>query len=117
VEPREPAGVAPCAYVIDPLGVGGHLGRALGSSKTMVRKNVAEILQNHVTFELEAIDRMYLNAYVPSLQTGAGFIYFLKTQLGVRVPSTVMIAPMSQRFVDAGTPRGDGGRRCRSGDV
>src|SRR6266446_9200398 len=72
-----------------------------GSSTSMVRKNVAEILQNHVTFELEAIDRMYLNAYVPSLQTGAGFVYFLKTQLGVRVPSTVMVAPMSQRFVDA----------------
>src|SRR6266852_7512995 len=72
-----------------------------GSSKTMVRKNVAEILQNHVTFELEAIDRMYLNAYVRSLQTGAGFVYSLKTQLGVRVPSTVMVAPMSKRFVDA----------------
>src|SRR6202521_5072523 len=72
-----------------------------GSSKTMVRKNVAEILQDHVTFELEAIDRMYLNAYMPSLQTGAGFVYFLKTQLGVRVPSTMMVAPMSQRFVEA----------------
>jgi len=67
----------------------------------MVRKNVAEILENHVTFELEAIDRLYVNAYVPSLQTGAGFVYFLKRQLGVRVPSTTMIAPMSQRFVDA----------------
>jgi hypothetical protein len=67
----------------------------------MVRKNVAEILSHHVTFELEAIDRMYLNAYVPSLQTGAGLVYFLKTQLGVRVPSTVMVAPMSQRFVEA----------------
>ena len=30
----------------------------------MVRKNVAEILQNHVTFELEAIDRMYLNGLI-----------------------------------------------------
>ena len=67
----------------------------------MVRRNVAEILSQHVTFELEAIDRMYLNAYVPSLQTGAGLVYFLKTQLGVRVPSTVMVAPMSQRFVAA----------------
>src|SRR3990167_2037441 len=67
----------------------------------MIRKSVAEILDHHVTFELEAIDRMYLNAYVPSLQTGAGFVYFLKTQLGVRVPSTVMVAPMSQRVVDA----------------
>lgn len=67
----------------------------------MVRKNVAEILENHVTFELEAIDRMYLNGYVPALQTGASFVYFLKRHLGVRVPSTTMIAPMSQRFVDA----------------
>jgi hypothetical protein len=45
-----------------------------GNSTIMVRKNVAEILTNHVTFELEAIDRMYLNAYVPSLQTGGGFV-------------------------------------------
>src|SRR5947209_16243616 len=67
----------------------------------MIRKSVAEILENHVTFELEAIDRMYLNAYVPSLQTGGGVVYFLKTQLGVQVPSTVMVAPMSQRFVEA----------------
>src|SRR5215204_6134707 len=72
-----------------------------GSSNVMVRTNVAEILADHVTFELEAIDRMYLNAYVPSLQTGAGLVYFLQTQLGVRVPSTVMVAPMSQRFVEA----------------
>ncbi len=67
----------------------------------MIRKSVAEILDQHVTFELEAIDRMYLNGYVPSLQTGGGLVWFLKTQLGVQVPSTVMIAPMSQRFVDA----------------
>ena len=67
----------------------------------MIRKSVAEILDQHVTFELEGIDRMYLNGYVPSLQTGAGFVYFVKTHLGVRVPSTVMVAPMSQRFVNA----------------
>src|SRR5215207_3976262 len=72
-----------------------------GSSTIMVRKNVAEILTNHVTFELEAIDRMYLNAYVPSLQTGGGFVWFVKTQLAARVPSTMMVAPMSERFVTA----------------
>jgi hypothetical protein len=36
---------------------------------------------------------MYLNAYVPSLQTGGGFVWFVKTQLGARVPSTAMVAP------------------------
>jgi hypothetical protein len=67
----------------------------------MIRKSVAEILAHHVTFELEAIDRMYLNAYVSSLQTGAGFVYFTKTQLGATVPSTTVVAPMSERFVEA----------------
>ena len=65
----------------------------------MIRKSVAEILRNHVTLELEGIDRMYLNGYVPSLQTGAGFAYFLRNQLDCRVPSTYMIAPMSKQFV------------------
>ena len=67
----------------------------------MVRKNVAEILTNHVTFELEAIDRMYLNAYVPSLQTGGGLRLLREDAARGRVPSTMMVAPMSQRFVEA----------------
>jgi hypothetical protein len=65
----------------------------------MIRKSVAEILDHHVTFELEAIDRMYLNGYVPSLQSGGGVVYFMKTHLGARVPSTQMVAPLSERFV------------------
>src|SRR2546422_2179403 len=67
----------------------------------MIRKSVAEILDHHVTFELEAIDRMYLNGYVPSLQTGGGVVYFMKQHLGARVPSTMMVAPLSERFVNA----------------
>ena len=65
----------------------------------MIRKSVAEILDHHVTFELEAIDRMYLNGYVPSLQSGGGVVYFMKQHLGARVPSTTMVAPLSERFV------------------
>jgi len=67
----------------------------------IVRQSVADVLENHVTFALECIDRMYLNAYVPSLQTGSGFVWFLKTQLGCRVPSTAMIAPQSRAFAEA----------------
>src|SRR5437899_2646928 len=67
----------------------------------MIRKSVAEILDQHVTFELEAIDRMYLNGYVPSLQSGGGVVYFMKQQLGARVPSTTMVAPLSKRFIEA----------------
>ena len=64
-----------------------------GSSITMIRKNVAEILHEHVTFELEAIDRMYLNGYVPSLQTGGGFVYFMKTAARGPRPVDPMVAP------------------------
>jgi hypothetical protein len=67
----------------------------------IVRQSVADILDNHVTFALECIDRLYLNAYVPSLQSGSGFVWFLKTQLGCRVPSTAMIAPQSRAFAEA----------------
>ena len=67
----------------------------------MIRKSVAEILDHHVTFELEAIDRMYLNGYVPSLQTGGGVVYFMQQHLGARVPSTTMVAPLTKRFVEA----------------
>jgi hypothetical protein len=33
---------------------------------------VAEVLSGHVTLELEGIDRMYLNVYVPALQREQG---------------------------------------------
>ena len=32
-------------------------------------RSVAEVLKQHVTLEVEGIDRMYLNVYQPRLQT------------------------------------------------
>ena len=34
-----------------------------------VARSVADVLRDHVVLELEALDRMYLNVYVPHLQT------------------------------------------------
>ena len=34
-----------------------------------IARCVADVLRDHVVLELEAIDRMYLNVYVPHLQT------------------------------------------------
>lgn len=34
------------------------------------------------------------------IRTGGGVVYFLNTQLGVRVPSTAMVALMTERFVN-----------------
>ena len=35
-------------------------------------RSVAEVLHEHVTLEVEGIDRMYLNVYVPALQRAGG---------------------------------------------
>ena len=34
-------------------------------------RSVADVIAHHVTWELEGIDRMYLNLYVPGLQSEA----------------------------------------------
>ena len=39
---------------------------------------MADILKEHVTFELESIDRLYLNGYVPGLQTPEAVAHFLR---------------------------------------
>jgi hypothetical protein len=44
--------------------------------------SVAEILEDHVTLEVESIDRMYLNAYVPRLQTVGGVVNFFRVHRG-----------------------------------
>ena len=67
----------------------------------MVPQNVAEIIRSHVVLEVESIDRMYLNGYVPSLQTEGGFVHFVRNYLGYRIASTAVIAPMSEAFVRA----------------
>jgi hypothetical protein len=42
-------------------------------------RSVAEILREHVTLEIEGIDRMYLNVYVPQLQREGGVASFRET--------------------------------------
>jgi hypothetical protein len=39
-------------------------------------RSVADILREHVTLEVEGIDRMYLNAYGPGLQYASGVAAF-----------------------------------------
>jgi len=63
--------------------------------------NVAELQSKHVVFELECIDRMYLNAYVPKLTRAAGVAGFFRGYLGHRFASTKDAAAMTDRFVTA----------------
>jgi hypothetical protein len=62
---------------------------------------VAEILTEHVTLELDGIDRMYLNVYVPQLQHVGGVVRFFRTHRGQPIASSALMAPISTAFVGA----------------
>ncbi len=61
----------------------------------------AELQQEHVVLELECIDRMYLNAYVPQLTSEGGIAAFCRGYLGHRFASTKQAAAMTDAFVGA----------------
>jgi len=64
-----------------------------------IPRTVAEVLKNHVTFQLEGIDRMYLNLYVPRLQTEKGVAHFWRFHRGHRFASSALMDPMTKDFV------------------
>jgi hypothetical protein len=64
-------------------------------------KSVAELQREHVVLELECIDRMYLNAYVPQLTSEAGVAGFVRGHLGHRFASTKQVAEMTDAFVES----------------
>jgi hypothetical protein len=47
-------------------------------------RSVAEVLSEHLTLEVEGIDRMYLNVYVPGLQRELGIVGFFRFHRGHR---------------------------------
>jgi hypothetical protein len=62
-------------------------------------RNVAEVISEHVTLELECIDRMYLNVYVPQLQRELGVASFFRFHRGHQFASSALMSPMSKCFV------------------
>jgi hypothetical protein len=62
-------------------------------------RSAADVLADHVLFEVECIDRMYLNVYVPQLQRELGVIGYLRGRPGCTVTSTAPLGPISDAFV------------------
>ena len=65
----------------------------------MVTQSVAEIIRKQVVLEVEGIDRLYLNGYIPMLQTEGGFVHFVRNRLGLPIASTAAVAGMTAAFV------------------
>jgi hypothetical protein len=64
-------------------------------------QSVAEVLRDHILLELEGIDRMYLNVYIPRLQTVEGVLGFIRRHHGHKVASTAMVEPITRALVSA----------------
>jgi hypothetical protein len=63
--------------------------------------NIAAIIRQHVSLTVTCIDRLYLHAYLPKLQTSGGLCYFLQEHLGHPIPSPALFKPIHDRFVDS----------------
>ncbi len=48
--------------------------------------NINDVLEGHVALEVECVDRLYLNAYVPKLQVGGQVVRFITRHLGQADP-------------------------------
>ncbi len=61
-------------------------------------RSAAEVLAEHVTLEVECIDRMYLNLYVPQLQRELGVVGFFRAR-GFQFASGALMDPITREFV------------------
>ena len=61
---------------------------------------IPELLDGHVTLEVECLDRLYLNGYIGKLATGPGLMMYMRGQLGKPVPSPVVLGQISEKFRD-----------------
>ena len=66
-----------------------------------VARSVADVLRDHVTLEIEGIDRMYLNGYLPKLQHVEGVVHFFRKHRGYAFASSALMDPITKGFVTA----------------
>jgi hypothetical protein len=62
-------------------------------------QTAAAVINRHVTLEVESIDRVYLNAYQPKLQTASGVASFFRFHRGHPFASSALMDPISKAFI------------------
>ena len=60
---------------------------------------MADVLGQHVTLEVESIDRMYLNVYQPRWQSDRGVVSFFRFHRGHTFASSALREPISNAFL------------------
>src|ERR1700689_5364734 len=64
-----------------------------------IPRSVADVIKNHVTLEVEGIDRLYLNVYQPKLQTEKQAACFFRLHRGQPVASSSLMGVMTNEFL------------------
>jgi hypothetical protein len=59
---------------------------------------VNDLLDGHVVLDIECLDRVYLNAYVPILQSSGQVVAFMTQHLGKPIPSPALMEHLGTRF-------------------
>ena len=59
---------------------------------------VNDVLEGHVGLDLECLDRIYLNGYVPNLQVGGQVVSFMTGHLGYPIPSPAIMEKIGTAF-------------------
>ena len=65
----------------------------LPAKEGQMTSNIATIIHQHVSLEVRCLDRLYLQAYMPKLQTPGGLCYFLHDDLGNPIPPPALLQP------------------------
>ena len=63
--------------------------------------SIPELLNGHVTLEVECLDRLYLNGYIGGLATPGGLVLYMRDQLGKPIPSPVVLGQVTEKFREA----------------
>src|SRR4249920_2619145 len=64
-----------------------------------VARSAGDVLSDHTVFEVECIDRMFLNVWLPRLAYGGGVQGFFVGHRGHHYASTALMDPMTKAFV------------------
>jgi len=59
---------------------------------------VNDLLDGHVALDIECLDRIYFNGYVPNLQVGGQVVTFMTQHLGFPIPSPAIMEKIGTAF-------------------
>jgi hypothetical protein len=81
-----------------PVVAGGRARAAIVAANQTGTITISQVLDGHVRLDLECLDRVYLNGYVPNLRVSGQVVTFLTQHLGNPIPSPALFAKIGERF-------------------